>query len=190
VPLPDSILDIGGRISSFAKDGGENPFLVYVYAPSAEFAVRRDLADLRTWLTSKSIASQAVSLAELLDEAVAQRGWLETVIDQERKAKGDERALDEVYDNVSELLRATPTLPDRVLDRINQHTDATAFLVRAGALYPFYRTSALLDELREKVSVPLVLMYPGRLINQYGLRFMDRTDPAYGYRAHIIEREA
>ena len=51
------------------------------------------------------------------------------------------------------------------------------FLYRAGALYPAYRTSTLLDDLRGRLVRPVTLLYPGRLSGEYGLRFMDRNEP-------------
>jgi hypothetical protein len=63
-------------------------------------------------------------------------------------------------------------------------------LYRSGALYPGYRTSALLDDLklRTGVRIPVVLLYPGTVEGNYGLRFMGKTEPAYGYRAMIVAR--
>ena len=38
------------------------------------------------------------------------------------------------------------------------------------------------------MQLPLTLLYPGGVVGDYGLRFMDRSDPAYGYRALIVPR--
>lgn len=103
---------------------------------------------------------------------------------------GDPDALREVYAAVGELLREPPTLPDRVVAAVADSDERTAvILYRAGALYPAYRTSTLLDDLRGRLPRPVMLLYPGRLVGEYGLSFMDRTEPAYGYRALIVPRE-
>ena len=65
---------------------------------------------------------------------------------------------------------------------------AAVFLYRAGALFPAYRTSTLIDDLRGRLRLPVTLLYPGRIVGDYGLRFMDKTEPAYGYRALIVPR--
>jgi hypothetical protein len=62
------------------------------------------------------------------------------------------------------------------------------FLYRAGALYPAYRTSTLIDDLRSRLRLPVTLLYPGVIVGDYGLKFMGRTEPAYGYRALIVPR--
>ena len=76
------------------------------------------------------------------------------------------------------------------MEQVEGCNERTAvFLYRAGALYPAYRTSTLLDDLRGRLSRPVTLLYPGTRIGEYGLRFMGRAEPAYGYRALIVPRE-
>jgi hypothetical protein len=189
VPLPEPLLEVGSRVVAFFEEGGEPPYLVYQYPPRDEYVVRRELGDLRLWLGSRAVRCQAVSLADLFWQALEGSGWLGSLMEQEYQAAGDAAALEEVYRSVGEVLREPPTLPDRVVEALQGCDERTAaFLYRAGALYPAYRTSALLDDLRSRLRLPVTLLYPGRLVGSYGLRFMDRCDPAYGYRAHIIPR--
>ena len=108
-------------------------------------------------------------------------GYLDELISQEREAteRSDSAALREVYAAVGEILREPPTLPDRVITEVAGCDERTAvFLYRAGALYPAYRTSTLLDDLRGRLSRPVTLLYPGRLSGEYGLSFMGRNEPA------------
>jgi hypothetical protein len=193
VPLREELKGIGNRIASHFDSGDEPPFIVYQYSPDQEWPVRRDLGELRRWLEAepRCISCAAVSLAKLLWRALDESGFLEELITQEREAIADPVALRGIYEAVSEILRQPPTLPDRVLEEVAECDPRTAvFLYRAGALYPAYRTSTLLDDLRGRLVRPVTLLYPGRLIGEYGLSFMDRTEPAYGYRALIVPREA
>ena len=48
--------------------------------------------------------------------------------------------------------------------------------------------SALLDDLRERLKRPVVLLYPGHVVDPYGLRFMGKCEPTHGYRAKIFKR--
>jgi hypothetical protein len=189
MPLPRPLQEIGDRVLEFFDKGGEPPYLLYQYLPRDEFAVRRELSDLKLWLQARDVRCAAISLADLFWQALQDSGWLETLIEQEREAQGDPRALEEVYRSVGEVLREPPSLTDRVLAALDGCEERTAaFLYRAGALYPAYRTSALLDDLRSRLRLPVTLLYPGRVVGSYGLRFMDRCEPTYGYRAHIIPR--
>ena len=71
-----------------------------------------------------------------------------------------------------------PANPDPLRDIV--------FIVRAGALFPVYRTSSLLEQLKGKVNVPAVLFYPGELDGAAGLRFMGVLDAEHNYRPKIF----
>jgi hypothetical protein len=83
VPLPEPLLEVGSRVVAFFEEGGEPPYLVYQYLPRDEYAVRRELGDLRLWLGSRAVRCQAVSLADLFWQALEGSGWLASLIDQE-----------------------------------------------------------------------------------------------------------
>lgn len=192
MPLRDDLRGIGQRILDFYQRGGDPPYLLYVYEPSDEWVVRRDLKDLQLWLEApdQSVRCAAISLADLFWQALEAEGWIDELVSQERDAAGDETALYEVYRAVGEILQLPPSLPERVIAALDElRDDRTAvFLYRAGALYPAYRTSTLIDDLRSRLRLPVTLLYPGVIVGDYGLRFMGRTEPAYGYRALIVPR--
>jgi hypothetical protein len=192
VPLREELRRIGERIVAHFESNDLPPFIIYQYMPDEEWQVRRDLGMLRRWLEAEPqrVACAPISLAELFWQALEESGFLEELITEERNAAGDPDALREVYAAVGEILREPPTMPDRVIAEVDGCAERTAvFLYRAGALYPAYRTSTLLDDLRSRLARPVTLLYPGRLVGEYGLSFMDRTEPAYGYRALIVARE-
>ena len=81
-------------------------------------------------------------------------------------------------------------LDELVAERLPPDADPerdVVLLVRAGALYPLYRTYALLEQLKGRVSVPTVLMYPGDRVGPKGLSFMGVADPEHNYRPWIVE---
>lgn len=189
--LPKALQQVAEAIERHVDGGaGDPPYQLYVYRPADEFAVRRELGELRDWLAAREITCVSVSLADLFWAALAEHGPVDVVIQMERDAVGEPLALEEVNHSIAEVLRMAPTLPDRVAAALADCGPRTAaFLYRAGALYPVYRTSALLDDLRDRrLTVPVTLMYPGSVEGQFGLRFMDRREPAFGYRATIYQR--
>lgn len=192
MPLRDDLRGIGQRIVDFHDRGGEPPYLLYVYPPADEWVVRRDLKDLQLWLEApdQGVRCAAISLADLFWQALEAEGWIDELIAQETAAAGDETVLPDIFRSVSEILRLPPSLPDRVAAVVEEFGDerTSVFLYRAGALFPAYRTSTLIDDLRGRVRLPVTLLYPGGIVGDYGLRFMDRTEPAYGYRALIVPR--
>jgi hypothetical protein len=192
VPLRDDLAGIGRRIVDFHDRGGEPPYLLYVYPPAEEWAVRRDLKELQLWLEApdQGVRCAAISLADLFWQSLEAGGWIDELIAQETEADGDEAALRDIFRSVSEILRLSPSVPDRVAAVVEEFGDerTSVFLYRAGALFPAYRTSTLIDDLRGRLHLPVTLLYPGSIIGDYGLKFMDRTEPAYGYRALIVPR--
>lgn len=193
--LDPALVDIAKRIvEHHDHDRGTNvPCWVYVYDPTEEFAVRADIVRMATWLRApgRSVECTSVSLAEAFWEAIDESGMYEELVEQERAADRDPHAQAEVHRAVGQLLRLPPSLTERVASRLPQPPGRwAAVLYRAGGLYPGYRTSALLDDLRLRtgVRVPVVLLYPGAVEGNYGLRFMGKTEPAYGYRAMIVVR--
>lgn len=192
MPLREDLRGIGQRVLDFYVRGGEPPYLLYVYPPSEEWAVRRDLKDLQLWLEApdQGVRCAAISLADLFWQALEAEGWIDELVSQERDAAGDENEQRETYRAVGEILRVPPSLPERVIAAVDElGGERTAvFLYRAGALYPAYRTSTLIDDLRSRLRLPVTLLYPGVIVGDHGLKFMGRTEPAYGYRALIIPR--
>jgi hypothetical protein len=65
--------------------------------------------------------------------------------------------------------------------------DRTLVLVgRSGALYPFFRTSALLKHIDGKTrNIPVVLLYPGERRDVTELSFMGELQPDRDYRPRI-----
>jgi hypothetical protein len=192
VPLRSDLHGIGERILDFYARGSEPPYLLYVYPPSDEWSVRRDLKDLQLWLEApdQGVRCAAISLADLFWQSLEAEGWIDELVSQERDAAGDQIAQRELYRAVGEILRVPPSLPERVLAAVDDLGDepTAVFLYRAGALYPAYRTSTLIDDLRSRLRLPVTLLYPGVIVGDYGLKFMGRTEPAYGYRALIVPR--
>lgn len=155
--------------------------------------MRADIVTMAAWLRAggRGVECASVSLADAFWEAIDESGMYTELIEQERAAAGEPDAQAEVHRSVGQLLRLPPSLTERVAAKMPKPPGRCAVvLYRAGGLYPGYRTSALLDDLRLRagVRVPVILLYPGTVEGNYGLRFMGKTEPAYGYRAMIVVR--
>jgi Domain of unknown function (DUF1788) len=190
VPLPEPLQTIGDEILHYLGDRSPTPpYMLYVYEPEAELAVRREMQDLVAYLTAHGTDVAAVSLAELFWQAVDSSGFYEEMVEAEKASPGDPWALKQVHETLHEVLTAHPSLADRVLAALDGKPDRCAvILYRAGALYPVFRTSALLDDLRDRLKRPVLLLYPGHVVDPYGLRFMGLCEPTHGYRAKIFQR--
>lgn len=193
MPLPDPLQRIADEALAYLRDSSAStastPYSVYVYEPEKELAVRREMHDLRAYLNANQVDVAAISLADLFWQAVDESNFYDSIVEAETMNPNDPDTLEDVHKSLREILNTSPTLAERVLAAVeSKPANCAVLLYRAGALYPVFRTSALLDDLREKLRKPVVLMYPGHVVDPYGLSFMSKCEPAHGYRAKIYQR--
>lgn len=160
------------------------PFAIFHYPPEEEFPLRAELALMRTRLEQKGKRITTISLAERLQAALADEFSLEQQIEAERTV-----GIQSTVETVHEILSSYKPLDQLVADAVPTQSDPTrdlCFIVRVGALFPFYRTFSLLEQLKGKISVPTVLFYPGEVDGPAGLRFMGVLDAEHNYRPKIF----
>lgn len=161
------------------------PYAIFRYPPEDEFAVRQETALLRTRLEQSGKRITTISLAECMRDALEAEGLGTEALVAAEKSVGVEATVETIHQVLSEYR----PLDDLVAARIPADADPlrhVVFLVRAGALFPVYRTSSLLEQLKGKVRVPAVLFYPGVLDGAAGLRFMGVLDAEHNYRPKIF----
>lgn len=161
------------------------PYAIFRYPPEDEFAVRIEISLLQTRLELTGKKITRISLAECMAAALAAEEitWEELV--QHEKSLG----LETVIDTIHNVLSENQPLDQLVLQRMPPDPDPThdiVFITRAGALFPIYRTSTLLEQLMGTIQIPAVLFYPGLLDGAAGLRFMGIMDAEHNYRPKIF----
>lgn len=162
------------------------PYGILVYPPENELELRREVALLRTRLQLADKRVTTISLAECLSAALEAEGMGPAELAEAERTSSLALTIETVF----ELLSHYRPLDDLIAERVP--ADATpagdvVLLVRAGALYPLYRTYALLEQLTGRVVVPTVLMYPGTRVGPKGLSFMGVADPEHNYRPWIVQ---
>lgn len=161
------------------------PYAIFHHPPDAEIAVRAELTLLCTRLEQAGKRVTRVSLAECLADGLARAG-----LTTERMASAEARTgSDKMIDTVHNVISRRHPLDELVAARVPTDAEPTrdvVFLVRAGALFPFYRLSSLLEQLKGKLEVPAVLFYPGVLDGVAGLKFMGVLEAEHNYRPKIF----
>jgi hypothetical protein len=161
------------------------PYAIFHYPPDKELPLRGELAMLRTRLEQAGKRVTTISLADCLADALSAEGLTTKRIEQAEQRTGAEKMIDTIHQVIS---RRRP-LDDLVAARLPQGADPhrdVVLIVRAGALFPFYRTSSLLEQLKGKLDVPAVLFYPGELDGVAGLKFMGVLEAEHNYRPKIF----
>lgn len=161
------------------------PYAIFRYPPEEEFEVRQEIVLLRTRLEQAGKRVTTISLAECMAAALEAEGLTTQALVEAEKSVGLESTVETIHQVLSEY----QPLDNLVASRIPSTSDPlcdVVFIVRAGALFPIYRTSSLLEQLKGKVHVPAVLFYPGELDGAAGLRFMGVLDAEHNYRPKIF----
>jgi len=161
------------------------PYAIFRYTPEDEFTVRQELDLLQTRLEGEGKRVFILSLADCLRDALDRDGLTVDKIAQAERQTGAPKVVEMIH---AVLGRRQP-LDELVASKIPDDAEPTqdiVFITRAGALFPMYRTSSLLEQLKGKVDVPAVLFYPGHLDGAAGLSFMGVLDAEHNYRPKIF----
>ncbi len=190
----DLIQEDGPRISTIRN----YRFAIVQYSPDDEFKLRGEVQRLSSELIANGWKVLAIDLQKLLLDRVRAQGdeWVRSRIKRERGAGAKDRDNGLTY--LSEQLQPLIEGPEGlaadcgriICDHVDRHPDEVdrtlALIGRAGALYPFFRSSALLRHVDGKTrNVPVVLLYPGERRGQTGLSFMGMLSPDKDYRPRI-----
>ena len=190
----DLIHEDGPRISTMRN----YRFAIMQYSPSDEFDLRSEVQRLTADLVANGWQVISISLQSLLIDRIRAQGpeWVERVTQMEARMAGiePERGLNYLKSKLSPLVEGPEGIAADCSRLIGEYVDknpdsvdrTVAFIGRAGALYPFLRTSALLRHLDGRTqNVPVVLLYPGERRGATGLSFMGVLNPDNDYRPRI-----
>ena len=140
---------------------------------------------LRTRLEQAGKRVTVISLATCLEMALEREGLTYDEIKMTEEMTGTATMVATMHKVLSEYQLLDDLVAEQLPDKVDPLVDVV-FITRAGALFPFYRTSSLLEQLKGKIEVPAVLFYPGELDGAAGLRFMGVLDAEHNYRPKIF----
>ena len=173
-------------------------FALLQYNPVDEFTVRQETQRLFSDLKASGWEILPLDLHKLLLKRIAAQGeeFAQKVIAMEKRMAEIEtsRGLNYLKSKITPLIEGPDGIAAdcsrEILAHVEKHPDKVdrtlALIGRAGALYPFFRSSALLRHLDGKTgNVPVVLLYPGQRRGPAALSFMGILDPDSDYRPRI-----
>jgi hypothetical protein len=173
-------------------------FAIVQYSPEHEYAMRAEVQRLMSELEAKGWFVLTIDLQKLLLDRIRSQPdeWAEKVIAMETRMT--ERQLDRGLNYLKSKLLPLVEGPEGlagdcrrlIQDFVQKHpdrADQTLVLIgRAGGLFPFFRSSALLRHLDGQTgNVPVVLLYPGTKQGPTSLSFMGVLSPDSDYRPRI-----
>ncbi|MBK8256777.1 MAG: DUF1788 domain-containing protein [Polyangiaceae bacterium] len=190
----DLIAEGGPRISTMRN----YRFAILPYRPHEEFKLRALVHHLTVELRAEGWGVLPISLQKLLLDRIRATGEasVKALIERENRLykKDPDRALAHLRDKIAPHIEGPTGIAADVARLISeladQHPDRAdrtlVFIGRAGALYPFFRSSALLKHIDGKTrNIPVVLLYPGTRTDTTALSFMGELDADRDYRPRI-----
>ncbi len=173
-------------------------FAILPFPPSREFELRRKILRFTEELRADGWAVLPISLQKLLLDRIRGTGPenVDGMIAREKRLyeRDPERALGYIREKIAPLIEGPNGIAADVCRMIDQFADqhpeltdrSLVIIGRAGALYPLFRTSALLKHIDGKTrNLPVVLLYPGDRKDQTGLSFMGVFEADRDYRPRI-----
>jgi hypothetical protein len=190
----DLIHEDGPRISTMRN----YRFAIVQYDPKDEFKLRGEVQRLSSELVANGWMVLPINLQKILLDRIRAQGddWAARVADMERHMASLDpaRGLNYVKSKLTPLIEGPDGIAADCSKIIGEYADAhpqnidrtVAIVGRAGALYPFFRSSALLRHIDGRTrNVPVVLLYPGERRGPTGLSFMGMLEPDNDYRPRI-----
>jgi hypothetical protein len=190
----DLISDDGPRISTLRN----YRYAIIPYQPEDEFELRRHVQETLGKLQAAGWVTCSLSLHKLLLRRLRTHGddVLARMINAERSAAtiAPERGINYLRDKLRRELDGPTGIAADASREIAAFADANpdkteqkvVFLGRIGALYPFFRVSALLKHLDGNTrNIPAIVLYPGERRHDTELSFMGELAPDRDYRPRI-----
>lgn len=190
----DLIYEDGPRISTMRN----YRFAIVQYKPEEEFELRSEVQRLTSDLAANGWIVFSLDLQRILFDRIRSQGeeWIDRVVQMEKRFSQieDERGLNYLKSKLTPLIEGPEGIAadcSRIIrSYVEQNPDKVdrtlALIGRAGALYPFFRSSALLRHLDGRTdNVPVVLLYPGERRGTTGLSYMGILNPDNDYRPRI-----
>jgi hypothetical protein len=173
-------------------------FAILQYEPKEEFLLRERIRWLTDELQSRGWSICSISLHQLLLDRLKQQdpkvrdSWIR--MEQRLYAKDPDRGLNHLKEKIAQYVEGPNGIVQDVISIIGEFAEKAQdredrvliLLGRAGALYPFLRSSAMLKYLDGKTfNLPVVLLYPGERKELSALSFMGELQPDRDYRPRI-----
>lgn len=152
------------------------PFAIFRYDPDEEWTLRREARLLATRLGETGKKTGIVHMSDLLWKAIQESEGIDAVIELE-KDRGFLEAQEQVTTYLSD--RDWRPLANLLAEHLQilEASIQVVFLMRAGVMAPgIYHMSKLLDQMKGKTSLTLILFYPGSIEGATGLKFMALKD--------------
>lgn len=171
------------------SDTGDDPVYYLVFHPRYILEVKRLMKEWKAKLKNEGWSAETLSMADTVHELfrayIDRSDWIE----DETNRQFDLESLENLKAAQKSVLEADGSLKNRILERLAQlagRKKTVLFITDVEALHPYLRIGVLEQQLLGKVTVPMVVLYPGTREGVTSLRFLGFYPPDGNYRSlHI-----
>jgi len=171
------------------SDTGDDPVYYVVFHPKYILEVKRIMKEWKAKLELDGWKAETLSMADavhgLFRDYIDRDDWLEDAANRQFDSESFE-TLKESQKSVLESEGALKNLIEEKLQSLAGRENTVLFLTDVEALHPYLRVGVMEQQLLGKVTVPMVVLYPGTREGQTSLRFLGFYPPDGNYRSlHI-----
>lgn len=171
------------------SDTGDDPVYYVVFHPKYILEVKRLMKEWKAKLELDGWKAETLSMADavhgLFRDYIDREDWLEDDANHQFDPESFE-TLKESQKSVLESEGALKNIIEEKLQSLSGQKNTVLFLTDVEALHPYMRVGVMEQQLLGKVTVPMVVLYPGTREGQTSLRFLGFYPPDGNYRSlHI-----
>lgn len=171
------------------SDTGDDPVYYLVFHPKYILEVKRLMKEWKAKLKNEGWKAETMSMADTIHDLfrnyIDREDWLAS--DENRQF--DRESFEQLKESQKSVLESDDALKNRIEDRLQTlvgREKTVLFITDLEALHPYLRVGVLEHGLVGKVTVPLVILYPGTREGATSLRFLGFYPPDGNYRSlHI-----
>lgn len=171
------------------SDTGDDPVYYLVFHPKYILEVKRLMKEWKAKLKNEGWTAETFSMAkathDLFQNYIDREDWVES--DENRQY--DSESFEVLKESQKSVLENDDALRSKIEQRLTSlagKQKTVLFITDVEALHPYLRVGTLEHGLVGKVTVPLVILYPGTREGATSLRFLGFYPPDGNYRSlHI-----
>lgn len=178
------------------------PYAIFLYSPEDEWNIRREIEGLIIKLSHKGTKVTKISFEELMwnlfveVDSVDPGEGLHALVEDEA-TMGFSHTEETIQNYLSGEVFGHKGISiidsiEKIASKLDPKKDII-FLVHTSAFAPhLFQVSSMVEQMKDRITVPIIIFYPGTKEGTIGLRFMDLRDrePTGNYRVSIFGDEA
>ena len=171
------------------SDVGDDPVYYLVFQPKYILEAKKLLKEWKAKLSIDGWTTEVMSMSDTIHDLFRSYLDREDWLDSDENRSFDPESFEQLKDAQKWVLESGDALKNKIETRLKElsgREKTVLFITDVEALHPYLRVGVLEQQLLGKITVPMVILYPGTRDGQTSLRFLGFYPPDGNYRSlHI-----